>query len=446
MMAVFLVVVLVTGLMLLRIVLGIALFAHGLTPRENLGRRVLVVLGLALAPIALLAQLVPTLPSPGLALVYATEMVVFALLLVAITAILMFLFDVKVWTALFCCSAGYAVQNLASGTGEAAWLLMMGTGVRAAAGRSDPFGTFSLVTWLVTGAVYALTYLTVTRKIGRRGLEQVSDRSMILMMAMVILMVVGFDLAIKYLCELGIPVAAAMVLRLVHGGICVFTVWMEYELLVNRSLLAERDVTRHVMAERERQYQQSRESIEAVNIKCHDLRHQIRSLAEGQSAIDPDALADVAREVDVYDAGINTGNEALDTILTEKSLLCQREGITLTCIADGSALGFMSPADIYALFGNALDNAIEAARGASRRSISLVVRSTMGVVSVSVENYFDPSVRPHFSEGLPLTTKQDRSNHGFGMRSMRAIAERYGGTLVARAEDETFRLNVMLQE
>ncbi len=69
--------------------------------------------------------------------------------------------------------------------------------------------------------------------------------------------------------------------------------------------------------------------------------------------VDPAALADVAREVDVYDAAVHTGNEALDTILTEKSLVCQREGITLTCVADGSALDFMAPADIYALFGNA---------------------------------------------------------------------------------------------
>ena len=219
---------------------------------------------------------------------------------------------------------------------------------------------------------------------------------------------------------------------------------MEYELLVNRKLASERDTTERLLAERERQYEQSRESIEAINIKCHDLRHQIRSLASGSSAIDPAALADVAREVDVYDAAVRTGNEALDTILTEKSLVCQREGITLTCVADGAALGFMAPADIYALFGNALDNAIEAVRGAKRRSISLVVRRAMGVVSVSVENYYAPDAQPSFEDGLPQTTKADKANHGFGMRSMRAIAERYGGTLVARAEDGVFHLDIML--
>ena len=104
----------------------------------------------------------------------------------------------------------------------------------------------------------------------------------------------------------------------------------------------------------------------------------------------------------------------------------------------------MAPADIYALFGNALDNAIEAVRGAKRRSISLVVRRAMGVVSVSVENYYAPDAQPSFEDGLPQTTKADKANHGFGMRSMRAIAERYGGTLVARAEDGVFHLDIML--
>ena len=243
---------------------------------------------------------------------------------------------------------------------------------------------------------------------------------MITMMAVVILMVIGFDLIIKSLCEMGIPVAYAVCLRFVHGFICIFTVWMEYELLVNRKLASERDTT-----ERERQYQ-SRESIEAINIKCHDLRHQIRALADGGAVVDPAALADVAREVDVYDAAVHTGNEALDTILTEKSLVCQREGITLTCVADGAALDFMAPADIYALFGNALDNAIEAARRASRRSISLVVRRAMGVTSICVENYFDAAAQPSFEDGLPQTTKADKANHGFGMRSMRAELARPG--------------------
>ena len=64
----------------------------------------------------------------------------------------------------------------------------------------------------------------------------------------------------------------------------------------------------------------------------------------------------------IYSAIVRTGNEILDTILTEKSLICENSGIHISCVADGSLLAFMNPVDLYTLFGNALDNAIEAVR------------------------------------------------------------------------------------
>ena len=158
-----------------------------------------------------------------------------------------------------------------------------------------------------------------------------------------------------------------------------------------------------------------------------------------------EALADLAHDISIYDSSVKTGNEALDTILTEKRLLCESRKITLTCVADGGALAFMAAADIYALFGNALDNAIEAVTtldDQAKRSITLVVRQVMGCASVHVENYCDAA--PAFVDGMPQTSKADRASHGFGVRSMRQTAERYGGTFSASADDGTFRLDIMI--
>ena len=199
-----------------------------------------------------------------------------------------------------------------------------------------------------------------------------------------------------------------------------------------------------MLATERRQYELSRENIEAINIKCHDIRHQIRQL-EGRAA-DPKVLEDIAQQVDVYDSLIRTGNDALDVILSEKGLVCERERIDLRCIADGSALSFMAPTDIYALFGNALDNAIEASRKIERpdeRSVALTVREAAGMASIHVENRFVGEVRTG-ADGLPQTSKDDALNHGFGTRSMRLIAQRYGGTMVTRAADGVFHLNVSL--
>ena len=117
----------------------------------------------------------------------------------------------------------------------------------------------------------------------------------------------------------------------------------------------------------------------------------------------------------------------------------------MSCIADGAALDFMRPSDLYSLFGNALDNAMEAIKGlrdAQRRSISLIVRRRGQMVSIHAENYFDGKV--NLVDGLPQTTKGDHSAHGFGTRSMRMIVESYGGTLTYLAQDDVFHLNALI--
>lgn len=105
----------------------------------------------------------------------------------------------------------------------------------------------------------------------------------------------------------------------------------------------------------------------------------------------------------------------------------------------------MSPTDLYSLFGNALDNAFDAVRAVDdpdKRSISLLVQRVAGMVSVHIENYYAGTVA--FEDGLPRTTKADTSSHGFGVKSMRLIAESYDGSLTMGTNGETFYLNVLI--
>lgn len=185
-----------------------------------------------------------------------------------------------------------------------------------------------------------------------------------------------------------------------------------------------------------------------VDIMGHDLSYH---LANGETVTLRGSLTKAAEQlpeeslVRIYDSKVKTGNDALDTILSEKRLLCEREGTRLTCIADGAALSGLSPADLYSLFGNLLDNAIEAVRrldGAERRTISLVVSRRGDMAVIHEENYFDGDVR--FEGGLPVSTKGDPLNHGFGTRSMSQIVERYGGSMSMRAQGDRFGVTIVL--
>lgn len=425
-------------------VAGVGMFAWQLERRAGFARRVaaIAVVGAAVCTVLLAMPAPAAPPDPSDALPYPVQLLMFSALLAIMVGVTLWLFDASVWTALFCCTAGYAVQNFASGLTELVWVA---AGVPES---GDPTLRGHLVRFALNAicilAVYVPFYRVFARHISREGLEEVSDRALIVIMVVVMLGVIGFDLIIKDMADRGLPLMYEAALRGFHGLTCGLTYALEYELLVSRRLQVERATTERVLAERERQYERSRENIEAINVKCHDIRHQIRSLADGGTVVDRGALDDIAREVDVYDSTVRTGNEALDTILTEKSLACRRAGITLSCIADGPALDFMSAADIYALFGNALDNAIAGSRAIpdpERRSISLVVRQVAGVVSIHVENPFAGEIT--LRDGLPVTTQRPEEGHGYGVRSMRLTAERYGGTLTVLAEGGRFHVNAI---
>lgn len=369
----------------------------------------------------------------------------FGLFLLAMLPALKLCFDMSGWSAFFCATSGYALQNFASSLAELFALVL------TALGRPLPVRAMGLFTFLCCLFVYRVMYQQLIARINRAEYDVLTNRSLLPMLTVVLFAVIGFDVVLKSSAYDAVTIGTALMTRVFHGVFCLFTLFVEIDLVVRRQLTIEVATAERLMAEHERQLQMSRENIDAINLKCHDLRHQIRHLADGGTTVDAAVLADVARDVNMYDSTVRTGNQALDTILTEKRLLAEQLQVTLTCVADGTALSFMAPADLYALFGNALDNALEAVADIAdpaRRSISLLVHVRAGMAQIHVENTC--ATMTQLVDGLPQTSKLDDSgvpdttNHGFGTRSMRAIVERYGGTLTYTPRPETFSLDAML--
>ena len=207
----------------------------------------------------------------------------------------------------------------------------------------------------------------------------------------------------------------------------------------------ELDAIQNILQTQYAQYRQSRESIDLINRKYHDLKHQIAALrAEPDPAVRSAWLDEMEADIRVYEAQNKTGNPVLDTVLTGKSLYCQKHGITLTVVADGAALDFLDAMDLCTIFGNALDNAIESVRSLpdrDKRLIHLTVSRQKGFVLVRVENYFEGELR--FENGLPQTTKGDTAYHGYGIKSIRYSARKYGGQMDVSARDGWFELKLL---
>lgn len=194
------------------------------------------------------------------------------------------------------------------------------------------------------------------------------------------------------------------------------------------------------------QYKQSRESIELINYKYHDLKHQIAVL---RSEEDPqkreEFLNRIENEIKQYEAQNKTGNKVLDTVFTTKSLYCTKHGITFTCVADGTLLDFMDVMDICSIFGNALDNAIECELKIpekEKRLIHVTVSKQKNFLILRFENYYEEELK--YKEGLLVTTKQEKQYHGYGLKSIRYTVNKYDGAVTIEAKDNWFELKILI--
>ncbi|MFV0520446.1 MAG: ATP-binding protein [Lachnospirales bacterium] len=189
-----------------------------------------------------------------------------------------------------------------------------------------------------------------------------------------------------------------------------------------------------------------KENNELIQQKLHDLKHQVYIIkSEENSAVRNNKIDSIIEELSNISVNIDTGNAVLDTILTTKNTYCIEQKIIFSCIADGKLLNFMEVTDICSIFGNAFDNAIEYVmkeEKIEKRLINLRLGVKQNFIIIRFENYCEKI--PNFEDGLPVTTKKDKVNHGYGLKSIKYIAEKYDGSMAVSYKDNWFTVNILI--
>lgn len=238
-----------------------------------------------------------------------------------------------------------------------------------------------------------------------------------------------------------------------------FNIILLYDLLLTFSLLIQQMVLRReeiykVAAESEKnlremqyhQYQIFRDNVASINHKCHDLKHMIAALRTEKDSISQSTrMSELEKLIMIYESQMNTGNKTLDAILTNTCMICDQKNIQWTCMADGKILNFIDAFDLYIMLGNALDNAIESletVRDMENRFLVFNVWQRGMLVFIKIENYCEKEVR--FCNGLPITTKSEIQEHGFGSQSIQEVAAKYHGEIKMYLEKNIFTLNIMI--
>lgn len=362
-------------------------------------------------------------------------------------------FDEPFLTILFCCSVAYAAQNLCY---KLYLTVVCGAELLRFSGGSFPFDVYSRLFhhgFYVAAAL--VLYWLFLRRAARLAAICRLDRQM-LSLSVVVLLITAILCSVEdvYFARLSIgwenqfEHTALFVLRqagnLFSVTCCAIVLLLAWRTIEQRELAQEVEYLQHTIRQSQRQYEISRDTIERINIKCHDIKYQIASLAAQGRPLGPDAVYDLEKAISIYDTRIETHNQLLDVLLTEKSLYCEQNGIQLSCMVDGEKLAFLENSDLYCLFGNVIDNALEAVAAVpqrERRIINLVVKARGCMLLIQQDNYFDGTLT--FQNGLPLTTKADTSCHGFGLRSIQMIVHKYDGELTAHVDGDVFHLNIL---
>lgn len=138
-----------------------------------------------------------------------------------------------------------------------------------------------------------------------------------------------------------------------------------------------------------------------------------------------------------YEAENKTGNPVLDTLLTAKTMECQQENITITSVADGRMLGFLTIRELCTIVGVALDNAIAAVRAEpdpEKRLIKVAVYSQGGFAMLRFE---------HYTETAPALDADGLPQQGSDLKSVRTTVGQHGGSMTMHWENNWCTLRIL---
>lgn len=352
--------------------------------------------------------------------------------------VMKFCFQAKLEEILFAGVCGYATQHIAFA------LIMM---LQRLSGITFPVvWDFIFVRLLPYVAIALAIHIGIVRRYEGKGELKRRDMRMVLLALGIIFTVVIISVLVDHPMFRENSGLLQNVFCKIYAIVCsLLAIFIAHYMSRQNRILHENEMMESLLHNMGEQQKLSRETINIINIKCHDLKYRISRIPRIEDAKDQkEYIEGVKDALAIYDNIYQTGNDALDLVLTEKGLLCSEYNIKLSCMVDGSVLDFLSATDVYALFGNLLDNAIESVmkeEDEEKRIISISVSRRNQGSYIHMENYCAEHIT--FEDGLPLTTKPDTAYHGFGVRSIKYITQKYEGTLLMRAEKNRFLVDIL---
>lgn len=227
-------------------------------------------------------------------------------------------------------------------------------------------------------------------------------------------------------------------------SLCLF--WVSFFLIIhfqqtsNLRVEAEKESQRLQKLELElSHYRTKAEEEQKIRKIYHDMKNLLlaaKLTGEGAALFNT-----VEQELSEYGQYYETGNTFLNVILKEKGKLAEEKEIDMQLDIDFSEGSFIADRDIVTIFGNAMDNAIEACEKLPnfQRMITIKAQKIRNMLSIMIENSMSADNNPNLH-----TTKEDTFLHGFGLVNIRESTEHYNGTCTTEIGENIFTLRILI--
>lgn len=348
-------------------------------------------------------------------------------------------FDIGMRELIFILAGGYAVEHMIFALSRILKYLVQGVYL-----INESLLPLLITQYIIYPLGAGVIYLFIIRTKKKENQLRDSDFRIAVLGFVIMVFAIGFSVYWSYPQEYKGTRMGEIICPAYSFLCCVLVLLMEYYVLRENSMKRDQEMMEQLLQVSHSQQKSSKDAIDIINMKCHDLKHQIKALAKMEdNRSRTEYLQEIRDAVSIYDATYHTGCSALDYVLREKTLLFNEGRIEFSCMVEGSMISYITSADVYALMGNALDNALERVMKErdGERIISFQIKHHHDMVLIHLENRCSSTLR--FENGMPVTDKEDKARHGFGVKSMAYIVEKYNGELMMSVGHGKFNLDIL---
>lgn len=207
----------------------------------------------------------------------------------------------------------------------------------------------------------------------------------------------------------------------------------------------EEEMIQREILYRNEYYQDMERYQEQIQDIRHDMKNRLTGLLaaaeQGSVELIRDRLQELLGDIRLAEEIIYSANPVVNAILKIKGVKAKEKEISMQVTTLLPQRVSVDIGDMGVLYGNLLDNAIEAAMAVEQEKRYVHVESKFqeGRLLLSIKNS-----KPSGAGSYRQTSKKDKIKHGRGIRSVRKVAEKYGGELLLKDQGEHFEAVLLL--